>query len=424
MRIIYLRTDICRDKQSFVAGGSIAHMVGVLYGLKEFNTEVLIFSARTITGIADQDKIVQLQLPLWTGFLLGKLRYLQWRLDCLYSSVSFFLQIIRHAQAKSCRAIYQRYSILNFTGILLKKYYSLPLILEYNGSEMYWFYPRKTDPWYIRYCSLDILSRWVEDLNLKHADLVVVVSQVLADELQLKGFDQRKILVNPNGVNQDIFKQELLLMQRAFLRKQYSIEDRYVFGFIGTFGQWHGINILREIIPVLINKHKNIHFLLIGDGALKQELEDYFKNIDILDAVTFTGVINQDKAPEYLAACDAYLCPTQPNADGTRFFGSPTKLFEYMSMGKPVIAANLEQVAEVVSPAFKVVASFDASLRVSGEVGFVVDPLDTLSFVRACELCLQLSQQDQYKMGQNARNKVLQQYTWTQHVQKIIHQIF
>ncbi len=423
MKILYLRTDICRDKQAFIAGGSIAHMLGVLHGLKKLHIKITIFSARTITGIADQYKVHQLQLPVWTGFLRGKLRYLQWRLDSLYSSVSFFLQIIRSSEAKNCQAFYQRYSILNFTGVLLKKYYKIPFILEYNGSEVYWFSPKNTDPWYVRYCSLGTISQWVENINIKNADLVVVVSQVLSEELQLRGFGRQKILVNPNGVNQDVFKQEFLFMQRASLRRQYGIEDKYTFGFIGTFGQWHGINILRAIIPELLRKHKDIHFLLIGDGMLKQELEDYFKQLGIIDRITLTGVIAQDKAPGYLAMCDAYLCPTQSNADGTRFFGSPTKLFEYMSMAKPIIASDLEQVGQVISPAFKIYTTTTTLSNVADEVGFLVDTLDIEGFIRACELCYELPLLEQKKMGDNARAKVIQEYTWTAHVQKIMNNI-
>ncbi len=196
---------------------------------------------------------------------------------------------------------------------------------------------------------------------------------------------------------------------------------RFTFGFIGTFGPWHGIEVLEQIIPTIILKNKNVHFLLMGDGILREGIEKSCVSQGLFDHVTFTGKIPQDKAPEYLAACDAFLCPTQPNADGTRFFGSPTKLFEYMSMAKPIIASDLEQLAQVIYPAVSLNGNMNAQeCRITNEVGFLVRPSDIQGFIDASLFCVDLPEVEREKMGVNARQKVLNQYTWKQHVQRII----
>ncbi len=62
----------------------------------------------------------------------------------------------------------------------------------------------------------------------------------------------------------------------------------------------------------------------------------------------FTGSLPREKVVEYLDASDILVSPHIPMPDGSRFFGSPTKLFEYMAMGKGIVASRLEQLAEVL----------------------------------------------------------------------------
>ena len=65
-------------------------------------------------------------------------------------------------------------------------------------------------------------------------------------------------------------------------------------------------------------------------------------------AVIFTGAVLPDKVAAYLDASDILVSPHIPMPDGSRFFGSPTKLFEYMARGKCIVASRLEQLAEVL----------------------------------------------------------------------------
>ena len=76
------------------------------------------------------------------------------------------------------------------------------LVLEYNGSE-YWIASHWIEK--KRWIKFEWLMKTVEDLNLQHADLIVVVSEVLQQELLGRGIKKKNIVVNPNGVDVDIF---------------------------------------------------------------------------------------------------------------------------------------------------------------------------------------------------------------------------
>jgi len=89
-------------------------------------------------------------------------------------------------------------------------------------------------------------------------------------------------------------------------------------------------------------------FLFVGDGVERRATEDEFRRDGLADKAVFSGLVPQEDGPEHLAAMDILAAPHVPNRDGSRFFGSPTKLFEYMAMGRAIVASRLEQMAEVL----------------------------------------------------------------------------
>ncbi len=128
--------------------------------------------------------------------------------------------------------------------------------------------------------------------------------------------------------------------------------------FVGTFGKWHGVEVLAHTIRKLFEvdskwlKDKHVKFLLIGDGACMPEAKNILSPIpQYSNIVTLTGLIPQEDTPAYLALSDILISPHfSPTNKGKRFFGSPTKLFEYMAMRKVIIASDLEQISEVLAP--------------------------------------------------------------------------
>src|SRR5205807_5254955 len=64
--------------------------------------------------------------------------------------------------------------------------------------------------------------------------------------------------------------------------------------------------------------------------------------------VSLPGLVPYTDMPAYLAACDVLVSPHGRQADGGEFFGSPTKLFEYMAAGRPIVASAVGQIAEVL----------------------------------------------------------------------------
>src|SRR5262249_33175745 len=151
--------------------------------------------------------------------------------------------------------IYQRASLFNYSGAYLAAKWGIPLVLEYNGSEIWvaenWGVPLQHSGWANR----------IETAILEAAYAIVVVSEPLKKELVSRGFEAGKILVNPNGVDPFRFNPNRLSERRALIRSRFGINDKIVVGFIGTFGPWHGASVLAQAIASVVERSPQAHFL-------------------------------------------------------------------------------------------------------------------------------------------------------------------
>lgn len=402
--IIYLRTDL--GNQQLQAGGSVGHTLGVIRGYVDAGYTVIVASSALWSVLEKEGLLLYyLRLPFFC-------RWLGTKISALLSSFFFLPRLLYLMVRYKPTYLYQRYSLLNVSGILAACIMRVPLVLEYNGSEVwierYWTFRQK-----LRLIKLIALIEWI---NLRFATLIVVVSDALRHDLINRDIPAAKIITNPNGVDIQQFNPATLHGARQHTRTKLGLEGNTVVGFIGTFSAWHGINMLGQIIPAVINQQPTIRFLLIGDGQLKQWLAQelhYYK-----EYIVYTGTVAQEQARDYLAACDMFLCPTQPNADATPFFGSPTKLFEYMSLAKPVIASDLEQVAQIIAPAYK--KQQEQWITAANACGLLVDSNDVDGFVQAILMVTCWSEEERRAMGLQAREKIAREYTWHHHVRKII----
>ncbi len=385
--IIYLRTDNFRGLQQ---GGSLTHFRGVVKGFDKLGYKINYIGLGRIEtpnlnfpqNIIDYPK--KFNLPEIPDI------YYNWR---------FIPKALKIIKTKQPLFLYQRHSIFNVCGAVLSQLTGIPLVLEYNGSE----------PWIRqKWGGLLIFKRlcyFMETTALKKTDLITVVSKPMKDELLKRKIPEEKILVNYNGVDIDEFNPKI---DGSEIRKKYNLENKIVIGAVSTFGVWHGMSILSQAVKSIINKIQNtqykIHFLFIGDGVERIKCENIIKESGMSGYVTFTGTIPFTEIPKYLAACDILVAPHIPNSDGTPFFGSPTKLFEYMAMGKGIVASNLNQIGEVLE---------------DKKTAWLVKPGDVTDLTTGIIRLIQ-DEKLREELGRNARDEVINKYTWKKNVERIL----
>jgi glycosyltransferase involved in cell wall biosynthesis len=144
--------------------------------------------------------------------------------------------------------------------------------------------------------------------------------------------------------------------------------------------------------------------LLVGAGALQDQMKRLLKDEMETGRVIFTGTVGHADVPALLDACDVLVSPHVPLDAGAEFFGSPTKLFEYMAMGKGIVASRLGQIGEVLS---------------HEETALLVEP-GNANELSAAIVRLAESHELRETLGVAARQAAVERHTWKRNAQKIL----
>ena len=313
-------------------------------------------------------------------------------------------------QALKPAYIYERLVIGNYAGAMLSQALHVPYIVEYNGSEI--SMRRSFDR--SGYVHEDVYER-AEMLSFEQATFISVISAEVKASLVARGVPGRKILVNPNGADLTDYAPASAAAKSA-LRAQLGLHDSdCVVGFSGTFGGWHGVDVLAAAIPLICRSAADAKFLLIGDGNFKHLVDTAVREHHLEDRVISAGRVPQSEGARLLKACDIYVSPHNRHMVDSKFFGSPTKLFEYMAMAGGIVASDLEQIGEVLTPALRPSVFNGGRVDVGAERAVVCAPGSVDEFVQAV---LGLIEHTDVRdaLGRNARQAVVDHYSWTQHV--------
>ena len=141
---------------------------------------------------------------------------------------------------------------------------------------------------------------------------------------------------------------------------------------------------------------RDLRFLLVGDGVLQSEMRRALQRYEETGFVVFTGLIPHGMIPRVLDGADILVSPHVSLPDHTPFFGSPTKLFEYMAMGKAIVASELNQISRVLH---------------HGTTAWLVPPGNANELAAAIEM-LARDHALRQSLGAKARAYVRKRHTW------------
>ncbi|MFO1021005.1 MAG: glycosyltransferase family 4 protein [Planctomycetales bacterium] len=412
--LFYLKSNLWLGVQ---AGGSVGHVAGVVNSLLTRGYGIDFAGTEAPLMVKPGVNFIPLDIPETYG--------IPYELNLFRFQQQMAQQLKVRLRGKKYGFLYQRLSVSNYAGVQLSRQMNIPLVIEYNGSEVW-----AQKNWGVAFRDGNA-SLLAEDVSLQHAHVVVTVSDVLKEELLARGVEAERIVTHPNGIDPEVYNPARFdAKTKEQIKKKWNIPaDARLATFVGTFGPWHGVEVLAQAIKELAAnsaewlREQKLHFVIVGDGLRMPQVKEILNDERCKPFVTLTGLIPQAETPQYMAAADVLLSPHVPNADGTRFFGSPTKLFEYMVMGKPIIASDLEQIGTVLAHSLRVGQlpagkpdNDESRISVLCRPGSVEDLMEGIRF---------LAERPEWGdcLGRNVREEALRKYTWDRHVDSILERL-
>jgi glycosyltransferase involved in cell wall biosynthesis len=192
--------------------------------------------------------------------------------------------------------------------------------------------------------------RVLEKLELflyRKATLIVSVTQSFKRSLSARGVAAEKIHVISNGLDGSRFRPE---PKDIDLVKRLGLEGKFVAGYIGTLGMAHHLETILEAADYIRRQPDGdvFAFMFLGDGARKAALQDKARKMN-LDNVVFVDTVGKHEVVKYWALMDASIIHLKKSDVFTQVI--PSKLFESMGMGIPILHGVAGESADIVTRA-------------------------------------------------------------------------
>jgi glycosyltransferase involved in cell wall biosynthesis len=371
-----------------VVGGSVTHIAGVLGGFRAAGLRVHLLTAceppAQLSTVVDELDVVPPTPPAARASN---------EVASICANRYGRRVALRHVERHRPAFIYQRYDPFVWYGVEAADRLAIPSVLEWNSSEVWtqanWhtYHPLKH--------LFDPLLKGVERHLVARATIVAAVSRPAAEMATAGGADPSRVVIVPNGVDVTAIDEALQGSREA------SSDGAPRVGWVGSFGTWHGAEVLVRALATLPAEFGAV---LIGDGPRREACRTLAGELGVADRIEWTGALPHDEACRRLASCEVLASPHVQLEGGQAFFGSPTKLFEYMAIGRPIVASALEQIGEVLE---------------DGRTARLVRPGDAADLARAIGEVIAMEDRG-HSLGAAARREARAGHTWDERARSIL----
>lgn len=281
-----------------------------------------------------------------------------------------------------------------FAASLVKKLSNNPMVLDLH------------DPWsghpFPILGFFDILLRnGMMRYAINNADMIVTAHTSLTN-LVRKINNRKPVTLIPNGVDTEIFRPRPRNLE---LMKTLGIDpEDPVILFSGHITEEKGLDTLVYAAKTVVRQYKNIKFLVIGAGPIRNRIEALLDDVGLRSFFKFTGFIRAEMLAQHLSLANICVAPYKPLAfHGELRIETPIKVVQYLSAGKPVIMSRVSD---------ENVVSWSGG-------GLLVDPGDPKKLAEDI-ICLIQDERFRERMGRKGREYVERNLDWSTIAQRLV----
>lgn len=187
-------------------------------------------------------------------------------------------------------------------------------------------------------------SRLIETNLFKKVDALFTICGGLKGEMISRGISDDKITVIPNCVDTGFFS---TCEYDEEIAERFNLRGKTVFGFIGSFYNYEGIDLLMDSYLKMLQKRNSISLFLVGDGPEKDVLYNKAEKAGLTDHVIFTGKVPHEDIKKYYSVIDVLVYPRKKMR--LTELVTPLKPLEAMTMGKVVVGSNVGGIRELIT---------------------------------------------------------------------------
>lgn len=308
-----------------------------------------------------------------------------------FFSPRWLVHIANVVTQDKCDVIFVRDLPLALTGLLIGKTLRKPVILdmaENYPAALKAFQKRESVSLTDRIVRNPSVASLIENIALVGFDHILVVAEENRQRLYRKGVDPKKISVVGNTPNLDVFRDTPVPEE---IRARF--EGAFVLLYIGEVSPYRGLDTVVRALPEIRKRIPNIKLAILGKGDGITEVQSIAQSFGVLEYIDLVGFRPLKELPGYIVGSDVCIIPHHRNEhiDTTL----PNKLFDYMALGKPIIATDAAPLKRIIE---------------SEGCGRTYKSGDSAAFASLVnELAISNRRRE---MGERSKRAVLERYNW------------
>jgi len=364
------------DRLGNEGAGHVIRASALVSALRKIGNEVFVFEAATSAGtqasVGLYRKVIKRVLPRSIAMKIRDFARIR-------HGREYAERLVEFGQTKQPDVLLETHIAFSLAGKIVSQRLGIPLVID------------------------DCAPAWEEEqqygVGLKNqalrihrevtenARLLIAVNKTLHRYLLEEGHSPDKVVTVENGFDEKYFHPGV---DGRHVRRQYNLpEDAFVIVFVGSFQAYHRVDILLNAFRQLYVQCPNAYLLLVGAGDKLEGNKELALHLGITGRIIFTGSVPYENVATYLASGNVAVMPA------TNDYGNPMKIYEYMALGKAVVAPDQPTITEIATH------GEDAYLFKREDVASMASALKTL--IENRELCQEL--------GRNGR-RVASEHTW------------